>query len=147
MIIKFNKPQRKVNKIVVHCSASDIEAHDNIETIRKWHVDQNGWDDIGYHYFITKDGKIHNARDIETIPAAQKIYDPISGKDKAYNTNSIAICLSGEYLFTFKQFNSLQYLVNLINIEYNRILKILGHRDLDSRKTCPNFDLNQIKVL
>ena len=44
--IQFIKPNRRVDRIFLHCSASDVPAHDNVETIRKWHLDR-GFDDIG----------------------------------------------------------------------------------------------------
>ena len=52
----FIKPKRPVNSVFLHCSASDNPAHDNIATIRKWHVEANKWADVGYHYFISPDG-------------------------------------------------------------------------------------------
>ena len=39
----FVKPARFVSRVFVHCTASDHAHHDNIEILRKWHVDQNGW--------------------------------------------------------------------------------------------------------
>ena len=68
--------KRNINLIVWHCSDSDSQLHDNIETIKSWHT-QRGFtgpdgikgteDDIGYHFVITKDGKIHKGRDIDTV--------------------------------------------------------------------------------
>ena len=50
----FRKPARHVDRVFLHCSASDDPDHDDIATIRSWHVDGNGWSDVGYHYFIRK---------------------------------------------------------------------------------------------
>ena len=36
----------------------DRAEDDDVEIIRKWHVEGNGWSDIGYHYFIKKDGEV-----------------------------------------------------------------------------------------
>ena len=62
--IGFTKPKRYVDQVFLHCSASDVPAHDNLETIRRWHLDR-GWRDVGYHYFIRKDGTLERGRDIE----------------------------------------------------------------------------------
>ena len=47
----FSKPSRQVDRVFVHCTATDNPAHDNIKTIRKWHTDPKpkgrGWSDIG----------------------------------------------------------------------------------------------------
>ena len=127
----FKKPTRKVNKVYIHCSASDVKAHDNIETIREWHVKGNGWSDVGYHYFITKNGDIEIGRPLEKIPSAQK----------GHNTGSIAICLSGLHidLFTQEQFESLVKLCKEINQTYNKNITFHGHCEV-SDKECPVFD-------
>jgi len=38
--------------------------------MRRWHVDDRGWDDVGYYYFIKKDGTVQPGRDLEKAPAA-----------------------------------------------------------------------------
>lgn len=124
---------RNINWIICHCSDSDVAAHDNIETIRHWHVDENGWSDVGYHYFIRKDGTVEKGRD----------EDKIGSHVKGHNSSSIGICLSGRKDFTQEQFHSLEIL--LIDICGRHDLgkqDILGHCDLDGTKTCPNYDLH-----
>lgn len=65
----FAKPRRPVSRVFIHCSASDNPDHDSVAVIRNWHL-ENGWSDIGYHYFIRKDGVIQEGRPIEQAPAA-----------------------------------------------------------------------------
>ena len=57
----FKKPDRHVSRVFLHCSASDNPKHDKISVIRKWHLDK-GWSDVGYHYFIRKDGTVEEGR-------------------------------------------------------------------------------------
>ena len=45
--------------ITVHCSATKPENPFTVEDLRKVHVNQNGWSDIGYHFYITVDGKVN----------------------------------------------------------------------------------------
>jgi hypothetical protein len=129
--MEYLKPNRTIKKIFIHCSDSDVPLHDNLETIRKWHVEENKWSDIGYHYFITKDGKIHNARPINIIPASQR----------GHNAESISICLSGKKHFKEDQFKSLRDLCRYIQDAYDDLIPIFGHRDVDKRKRCPNFEV------
>jgi hypothetical protein len=131
MVYNFKKPDRFVDTIFLHCSATDNPEHDNKEFIRKIHVDQNGWKDIGYHYFINKAGQVTPCRPLERNPAAQR----------GHNTGSIAICLSGleKDKFTENQFLSLIDLVYTIQQEYNERLRIRGHREV-ANKSCPVFD-------
>lgn len=125
---------RRIDFIGVHCSASDNPAHDNIETITKWHK-QRGFSSIGYNAFITKDGKVHKGRPEDLIPA----------HIKGFNKNSLGICLSGLNNFTEAQFISLEKWLKTKCQQYNLEKKdILGHCQLDKNKTCPNFDLHKL---
>lgn len=130
----FTKPKRRVEKVFIHCSDSDYKIHDDIKVIREWHVKENGWKDIGYHYFIKQDGQIQAGRDLEKIPAAQF----------GHNTGSIAICLAGKNKFYEAQYLALQTLCKIINLSYDKIT-FHGHCEIDKARTCPNFPY--IKVL
>jgi hypothetical protein len=132
-MINFQKPKRRVNKVFIHCSATDNAEHDNTEFIRSIHVDQNGWSDIGYHFFITKQGVVHACRHLEYVPAAQK----------GHNTGSIAICLSGLDQFTAAQMEALVALCQDIQDQYAQRLVFKGHREV-ANKLCPNFDYRYV---
>ena len=123
---------RDINLIIIHCSDSDIKSHDNPETIRKWHVEERGFNDIGYHYVITKDGKRWPGRR-EAVPGAHA---------RGHNANSLGICLTGRKKFSEKQRNSLKVLVNKLLVKYPGS-KVIGHCEV-SDKTCPNFDYKKV---
>jgi hypothetical protein len=123
----FQKPKRKVNKVFIHCSDSD-SIYYGLEEIKKDHVKNNKWDDIGYHYVITREGEIQKGRSLECIPSAQK----------GHNTNSIAICVCGKRIFTDDSLLALVELCEEIHNSYKRIT-FHGHCEV-SNKTCPNFD-------
>lgn len=124
----FKKPARPVDRVFIHCTASDHEHHDNLATLFVWHVVERGWSDVGYHFVITKDGSINHARPINMRPAAQK----------GHNNGTIAICLTGDKKFSKAQFRSLRKLCRQIDDNYDDIT-FHGHREV-SNKTCPNFD-------
>jgi len=125
----FVKPEREVNTTFLHCSASDLAAHDDVSVIKRWHVVENGWSDVGYHFFIKRDGTIQFGRSLEHNPAAQK----------GHNTGSIAICLHGNARFTKAQFKSLKKLCNDINNEYSGMV-FRGHNEVNKGKACPVYD-------
>lgn len=131
----YKKPIRDVSKVFIHCSASDRHEHDDISVIRDWHVGGHGWSDVGYHYFITKDGSIQSGRPLERVPAAQR----------GYNTGSIAICLHGlkENKFTEEQFKSLISLCERIALAHRCGVTFHGHCEV-ANKTCPVFDYREI---
>jgi N-acetylmuramoyl-L-alanine amidase len=131
----FVMPERFVNTVFLHCSASNSPFHDHVQVIRRWHTEK-GWSDIGYHYFIRSDGTIQSGRDLEKVPAAQK----------GYNRGSIAICLHGlnEEDFTEEQYSALILLCEQINDAYGDLkLTFRGHREVSS-KLCPVFDYKRI---
>lgn len=131
----FAKPNRKVTRVFLHCSASDNPAHDNVETIRKWHLARN-FADIGYHYYIDKAGKIHEGRELSKVPAAQV----------GHNTGTIAICLGGLAEFTIAQFQSLRLVCRAIDEAYEGEVSFHGHREV-SNKSCPVFSYKDILAL
>lgn len=66
----FERPDRFVERLFLHCSASDRPEHDDVGVMREWHL-ARGWDDVGYHLFVTKDGLVQSSRDLEGLPAAR----------------------------------------------------------------------------
>ena len=132
--IAFNKPARAVDVVFLHCSASDNPNHDSVEVIQRWHKNR-GFTNIGYHFFISKNGHIHDGRSLENTPAAQK----------GYNKGSIAICLHGlkPERFTQEQFNSVYKLCSAIKAAYGDTLRFRGHKEV-AAKACPVFDYKTV---
>lgn len=126
---------REVNLVVIHCSDSSNPKHDNIETIRKWHVEERGWTDVGYHYFVKSDGTVQRGRSEKDIGAH------VSG----HNARSIGICLHGRDGFTDAQLRALKTLVRSICKRYKLDIEtqVKGHKDLQPNKTCPNFNVQE----
>ena len=123
---------RTINQIIVHCSDSNVKSHDNIETIRKWHVEERGWSDIGYHYVITQDGVIHEGRPLYRSGAHAR----------GFNLGSIGICLTGKTIFTKVQHVALSGLIYGLSQAFEiTSTNIIGHYEVDTKKTCPNFDV------
>lgn len=118
-------------ELVIHCSATHNGKDIDIEDIRQWHKDR-GWQDIGYHYVIKRDGTIQCGR----------LESEIGAHVKGHNSNSIGICLVGNDQFTKSQYNSLDRLYSDI---FNRyaipIEKVKGHYEYTNQKTCPNIDM------
>jgi len=103
------------------------------ETMKSWHL-ARGFSDVGYHFFIQKDGTLEYGRDIEKTPAAQK----------GHNLNTLAICLHGlkEEKFTQAQFETLNKLASQIEHNYDNI-SFHGHCEV-SKKACPVFNYRKV---
>ncbi|MGH2342546.1 peptidoglycan recognition protein family protein [Segnochrobactraceae bacterium EtOH-i3] len=130
----FTRPDRMVSRVFIHCSASDRPEHDDVAVMRQWHR-ANGWADVGYHFFIRKDGLVQAGRSLELVPAAQA----------GHNTGSLAICLHGldKGRFTEAQFTSLRGLAAEIDAAYRGAVTFHGHCEV-SAKACPVFDYRAV---
>ena len=118
------KPRSKTEYIVIHCADTYETMDIGADDIRKWHVEERGWSDIGYHKVIRRDGTVETGRDID-----------VSGAHAAgYNSVSIGICLVGgrgendeaEDNFTPQQWESLEELVDELQASYPDA-EVLGH--------------------
>lgn len=129
-----NKP----NKVILHCAATpdSRKSKFSVRDIRKWHK-ARGWRDIGYHYYITRDGKIHKGRK-----------DSMQGAHtKGKNRNSLGVCYEGSYFPSMKQINSLIKLYTKIKNKYDiDIEKWYGHYQF-ANKDCPGFKMGDFKEL
>lgn len=128
---------RKINKIIIHCSATPEGCDVKTETIRNWHINGNHWKDIGYHYIIELDGSIHKGRDENVIGAH------CSGQ----NANSIGICYVGglakdgssKDTRTESQKQALIKLLKELKAKYPKAT-IHGHNEF-AAKDCPCFNV------
>ncbi|MAK81392.1 N-acetylmuramoyl-L-alanine amidase [Phenylobacterium sp.] len=132
---------RKINKIIVHCSATREGRDYSVDTIRKWHL-KRGWRDIGYHFVIQLDGEVNEGRPIEQTGAHVK----------GHNFDSIGICYIGgveeernadgswepKDTRTPEQKEALEDLLLYLKDQYPSA-KIYGHNNFSS-KACPSFD-------
>ena len=75
---------RKINLIIIHCSATRANRNFTVEDLEACHK-ARGFKTTGYHYYITKDGEIYPCRPEEMIGAHAK----------HYNAHSIGICYEG----------------------------------------------------
>lgn len=136
---------RHINEIIIHCSATPVnwmsgaEAQAKVNEIRRWHVEERNWSDIGYSHIIDRDGTVVLGRPIEKAGA----------HTKGRNANSIGICLIGGQggsandvfgdNFTQAQDNALRTLIAGLKREYPTIEKISGHNQY-AAKACPCFN-------
>ena len=119
---------RNIKFIVVHCADTPEGRNVSTDEIKRWHMEERGWSDIGYHYVIELDGKIAEGRSEEVAGAHAR----------GYNTSSIGVCYVGgadkngnpKDTRTAKQKESLEILLEGLLVNYPDA-QIVGHRDLD----------------
>ena len=57
--------RQKTDHIVIHCADTPDDRDVDMATIKKWHVEERGWSDIGYHFVIRRNGLVEAGRDIK----------------------------------------------------------------------------------
>ena len=145
--------QNNPTRIIYH--HSELSSPHDIEDVRLWHtapklkneekkipgkIYGNGWDDVGYHWFIGKNGLLQKGRG-ELIAGAHCY---------GYNRSSIGICLEGN--MDVEEWTKEQMLIflRLSKDLFGRypitIEKVGGHREYGSPKTCPGTKIDCERV-
>ena len=144
--------------IVLHHSLSlDRDTSLDWHSIRRWHVENNGWRDIGYHF---------------GVELVQSQYEILVGRmpnetgahciHAGMNRKSIGICAVGDfdtYLPSDLLLNTLQkFVLGLMSVLDIHPENVIGHRDAglldgfdwrrNEYKTCPGkrFPLDEFKL-
>ena len=132
----LKKSRRRINEIIVHCTATPEGRDYTVADIRQMHKAQ-GWVDIGYHYLIYRDGSIHEGRNVDLIGA----------HCQGHNAQSIGVCYVGgvardgktpKDTRTQAQKDALIHLLmQLVCLSPDATIR--GHRDF-AANACPSFD-------
>lgn len=131
---------RKINKIIIHCTATAEGKDYSVQTIRGWHL-KRGWRDIGYHFLIQRDGTVDEGRPLEMTGA----------HTKSHNWDSIGIAYvggveaergkNGKWIAkdtrTDEQKEAMLDLICQLHDTYGGV--VYGHNNFSS-KSCPCFD-------
>ena len=143
---------RKIDLIVIHCSATredrPFTEHD-LDTAHRL----RGFDGIGYHFYVRRNGDMKSTRTVERVGAHAR----------GYNAHSIGICYEGGLdcnghpadTRTPEQKSALRLLVHQL-LKRFRNSYVCGHRDLSPDlngngviepeewvKVCPCFEVGK----
>ena len=135
---------RQITEIIVHCAATRPHwmegrtAQEKVAEIRRWHVQENNWADIGYHYIIDRNGEVVTGRPLERAGAH------VSGR----NATTIGICLIGGHgstpndqfadHYTPEQDWALRKLLDDLRERFP--VPVSGHNQY-ANKACPGFNV------
>ncbi len=128
---------RRIDKIIVHCSATPEGKDYGVADIDEWHR-ARGFRGIGYHYVVYRDGSVHRGR------AVSEAGDHCVGQ----NAHSIGVCYIGgcdesgkkpKDTRTPAQRIALTALVKDLLRQYPGST-VHGHNEF-SAKACPSFNV------
>ena len=144
-----------ISHIIIHHSLSDDGKEKNWGAIRRYHMNTNGWVDIGYHFGIEMIGD-----DFEVMYGRPLNKRGAHAKDGGFNNKSIGICVVGNWDDRpppERQFSlAIELTKNLIQFYGSknipiRVDRVLGHGEsqikagVKTPKSCPgkmfNMDL------
>jgi N-acetyl-anhydromuramyl-L-alanine amidase AmpD len=134
-----------VTEIILHCADTRPDwmagrlIAEKVAEIRRWHVQERGWRDIGYHWVIDRDGAVAPGRRETEIGAHVE----------GHNRGTIGVCLLGGYgakadnpfekNFTSEQASAVKQLIAEIKGRME-IQQVSGHNDY-AVKACPGFSV------
>lgn len=132
---------REIKHIVIHCSATPPSLDIGADEIRRWHTEERGWKDIGYHFVVRRDGSLEKGREIGRSGAHVR----------GYNADSIGVAYVGGVSESGKAEDNRTADQSRVLFETVSSLKekwpeaeVLGHRDFPGvKKACPCFDVKQ----
>lgn len=130
---------RIINEIIVHCSATPEGRDVTIDQLTAFHR-QQGFQTIGYHYVVYRDGSCHIGRPLTMVGA----------HCKGHNAHSIGICYVGgmtpdgktpKDTRTPEQRLALARLLSVLHVQFPNAT-LHGHREF-ANKDCPSFDCHE----
>lgn len=133
-------------KIILHCSATEDTEAKSWDAIRRYHMAERGWADIGYHYGIEVVGS-----DIMVYRGRPWWEKGAHCRADGRNHDSLGVCVVGKfddeppnpeiYNATLKV---LRTICGLLWIDPD---DVYGHREFESSKTCPGraWDLDLLR--
>lgn len=132
--------------IILHHSLTKDGQTVNTRAIRRWHIEHNGWSDIGYHFVIEK---VQN--EIEIFCGRMLGQRGAHVKESGMNSKSFGICFVGNYDLAppppdmwNKGLLLVRSLMGTFNIPRTNVR---GHKDYAPYKSCPGdrFDLDAFR--
>lgn len=133
-------PRATTTHIVIHTSAGSRDG--TADSIRRHHVEVNGWSDIGYHFVIRHDGAVEAGRRVDLVGAHAL----------GYNDRSIGVCFAGHHdhePWSPEATESGVRLIATLCTTYDvPVDRVLGHRETGARKTCPGtmVDMDDVRA-
>ena len=129
----------RTDYIVIHHTAMNSRLKANILSIASIHMKNNGWSSIAYQYLIM-DGKIYKLHSD----------DDIAPHTANYNSNSIGVCIHGNFSeeeLSEADKDKLVWLIRKLQDEYHLDKsKVVKHGDLNATECCgTNINIEDIR--
>lgn len=137
---------RPITELIIHCTATAPDwmagksTAAKVAEVKRWHVQDRKWRDIGYHYLIDRDGTVETGRAL----------DQVGAHVQGHNTGTVGIALIGGHgsherdqfgqHFTAAQDEALRELIADLRGRFPAIMRVTGHNQY-AAKACPGFSV------
>ena len=140
-------PIGPLKALIVHHTATSQWC--SVDALRAMHVNDNGWDDIGYHYFVTNEPADDAIRMTSPLHYCRP-FDRMGAHAKGHNRGTLALAIAGDNTvegrhWTPAQIQAGQRVIDAFQLLYPG-LPVLGHREV-ADTLCPGVDLKEVFVL
>lgn len=136
--------------LVIHCTATPEGREVTPDEVRRWHMQGNGWDRVGYRILIGLDGTIHRLHPTNDNLVVEP-WEATWGVGPRINPFAHHICYVGgcdqkmhaKDTRTKAQMKALESIVNWY-VDNVPGIKICGHHQVTTppyAKACPSFDV------
>jgi N-acetylmuramoyl-L-alanine amidase len=135
---------RKLDKIILHCSATKDSGTVSWQAIRRYHIQECAWRDIGYHFGIEL------VNDQYEVLMGRPLTE-VGSHCQGHNSTSIGICFVGDFEQSpppAAQWQAgLKLVTMLLNVFRLDSHAVFGHREFNRHKTCPGtcFDMEKFR--
>lgn len=131
-------------QLIIHCSATKDSGTVSWPAIRRYHIVECVWGDIGYHFGIEYVGA-----EVEVLLG--RMPDRQGAHCSGQNSNSLGVCVVGDFdvyppsaLVWQKAVDLARWICGRWEIPFNQVK---GHREFNPKKTCPGlkFDMDKFR--
>lgn len=124
--------------VIVHTAAGSRGA--DVEAIRRVHVRERGWADVGYHFVVRDDGQVQAGRRVDLVGAHAV----------GYNDRAIGVCFAGDHdRYPWSDAAAaagVELIATLCSTYGIPASHVLGHRETGAKKTCPGTQVDMDAV-
>jgi len=142
-------PTKKTHIVIHHSASADHPTHVNFQAIRDYHVNVNGWRDVGYNFVVDRiSGRV------EVFVGRTLTEDGAHTIEMSLNKVGVGICLIGDFDQGTPPNDSLEFLARLCRSLMDQFVippeNVIGHWEAQAmggvpsakRKTCPGSKFN-----
>jgi len=131
------RPLDVIKFLVIHHSATQ---GGDAFSFARYHVNNRDWPGIGYHYVILENGTIQWTNDLTVT----------SYHVKGHNTQSVGICLVGDFtteILMLEQKQAVKELIKSLSTKLGLgVEAVVGHNELNPGATqCPALDMDALR--